>query len=115
MTAGGHGFDGVERRGLMFVLSSPSGAGKTTLSRLLIKRIPGLKMSVSATTRPMRPGEVDGRDYHFIDKEKFEQMAERNELLQWATVFDNRYGTPRAPVEQALSAGQGGLVVIGWQ
>ncbi len=106
MTAGGHGFDGVERRGLMFVLSSPSGAGKTTLSRLLIERMPGLKMSVSATTRPIRPGEVDGRDYLFVDKAKFESMAKRNELLEWATVFDNRYGTPRAPVEAALSAGQ---------
>ena len=106
MTAGGHGFDGVERRGLMFVLSSPSGAGKTTLSRMLIERMPGLQMSVSATTRPMRPGEVDGRDYLFVDKPRFEQMAKRNELLEWATVFDNRYGTPRAPVEAALSAGQ---------
>ena len=90
MTAGGHGFDGVERRGLMFVLSSPSGAGKTTLSRLLIQRTPGLRMSVSATTRPMRPGEVDGSDYHFIDAAKFEQMTKRNDLLEWATVFDNR-------------------------
>src|ERR1700690_143263 len=98
MTAGGHGIDGVERRGLMFVLSSPSGAGKTTLSRLLIERTPGLTMSVSATTRTIRPGEVDGRDYHFIDKTKFEQMAKRNDLLEWAIVFDNRYGTPRAPV-----------------
>src|SRR5258707_1905014 len=106
MTAGGHSFDGVERRGLMFVLSSPSGAGKTTLSRLLIERTPGLKMSVSVTTRPMRPGEVEGRDYLFVDKSKFEQMAKRNELLEWATVFDHRYGTPRAPVEAALSAGQ---------
>src|SRR5487761_2619150 len=95
MTAGGHGVDGVERRGLMFVLSSPSGAGKTTLSRLLIERMPGLKMSVSATTRPMRPGEVDGRDYLFVDKSSFEQMVTRDELLEWATVFDNRYGTPQ--------------------
>src|ERR1700692_1632827 len=107
MTAGGHGFDGVERRGLMFVLSSPSGAGKTTLSRLLIERLPGLKMSVSATTRPMRPGEVDGRDYLFVDKSRFEAMAKRDDLLQWATVFDNRYGTPRAPGEAGLSAGKG--------
>src|SRR5260370_31953837 len=115
MTAGGHGFDGVERRGLMFVLSSPSGAGKTTLSRLLIERTPGLKLSVSATTRPMRPGEVDGRDYLFVDKSKFEQMVKRSELLEWATVFDNRYGTPRAPVEAALSAGQGVLFRNGRQ
>jgi guanylate kinase len=115
MTAGSHGFGGVERRGLMFVLSSPSGAGKTTLSRLLIERTPGLKMSVSATTRPMRPGEVDGRDYHFIDAASFEQMTNRSELLEWATVFDNRYGTPRAPVEAALSAGQDVLFDIDWQ
>src|SRR4051794_11422597 len=113
MTAGG--FDGVERRGLMFVLSSPSGAGKTTLSRLLIERMPDLKMSVSATTRPMRPGEVDGRDYFFVDKPKFESMADTGELLEWATVFDNRYGTPRAPVEAALSAGRDVLFDIDWQ
>ena len=113
MTAAG--FDGVERRGLMFVLSSPSGAGKTTLSRMLIDRTPGLKMSVSATTRPMRPGEVDGRDYFFVDKPIFEAMAGQGELLEWATVFDNRYGTPRAPVETALSAGQDVLFDIDWQ
>ncbi len=113
MTAGG--FDGVERRGLMFVLSSPSGAGKTTLSRMLIDKMPGLKMSVSATTRPMRPGETDGRDYFFVDKPKFEAMVKKRELLEWATVFDNRYGTPRAPVEAALSAGQDVLFDIDWQ
>ena len=115
MSAGDHGVSGVERRGLMFVLSSPSGAGKTTLSRLLINKMPGLKMSVSATTRAMRPGEVDGRDYSFVDKSKFESMARRNELLEWATVFDNRYGTPRAPVEAALSGGQDVLFDIDWQ
>jgi guanylate kinase len=115
MTAGGHGFDGVERRGLMFVLSSPSGAGKTTLSRMLVAETPALQMSVSATTRPMRPGEVDGRDYFFVDKPRFEQMVERDELLEWATVFDNRYGTPRAPVEAALAAGQDVLFDIDWQ
>src|SRR5437660_12339676 len=98
MTTGGHGTDGVERRGLMFVLSSPSGAGKTTLSRLLIERMPGLKMSVSATTRSMRPGEVDGHDYQFVDEARFQNMVKQNELLEWATVFDNSYGTPRAPV-----------------
>jgi guanylate kinase len=113
MTAGG--FDGVERRGLMFVLSSPSGAGKSTLSRMLIERMSGLKMSVSATTRPMRPGEVDGRDYFFVDKPKFETMVKKRELLEWAIVFDNRYGTPRAPVEAALSAGQDVLFDIDWQ
>src|SRR6201998_1717518 len=115
MTAGGHGCDGVERRGLMFVLSSPSGAGENTLARLVVERMPGLKMSVSATTRPMRPGEVDGRDYWFVDKSRFEQMVKRDELLEWATVFSNRYGTPRAPVEMALSAGQDVLFDIDWQ
>jgi guanylate kinase len=108
-------FDGVERRGMMFVLSSPSGAGKTTLSRLLIDRTSGLDMSVSATTRAKRPGEVDGRDYWFVDKPGFERMVKRGELLEWATVFDNRYGTPRAPVEAALSAGQDVLFDIDWQ
>jgi guanylate kinase len=112
---GDHGFDGVERRGLMFVLSSPSGAGKTTLSRLLIERVEGLSLSVSATTRPMRPGEVDGRDYAFVDKATFEIMVKRDELLEWATVFDNRYGTPRGPVEAALSAGRDVLFDIDWQ
>jgi len=114
MTAHRHG-SGVERRGLMFVLSSPSGAGKTTLSRLLIERMGGLKMSVSATTRPMRPGEVDGRDYIFVDKPRFEEMVKRNELLEWATVFDNRYGTPRTPVETALAKGEDVLFDIDWQ
>jgi guanylate kinase len=115
MAAQGQRSDGVARRGLMFVLSSPSGAGKTTLSRLLIERMPGLKMSVSATTRPMRPGEVEGRDYRFVDKPRFEEMVKRNELLEWATVFDNRYGTPRAPVEAALSKGEDVLFDIDWQ
>src|SRR6202165_1539437 len=115
MTAGGHGFDGVERRGLMFVLSSPSGAGKTTLSRLLIERMPGLKMSVTPTPRTLPHRDTHGRDYLFVDKSNFEQMAKQNELLEWATVFDNRYGTPRAPVEAALSAGQDVLFDIDWQ
>ena len=115
MAAHGHSIDGVERRGLMFVLSSPSGAGKTTLSRLLIERMSGLRMSVSVTTRAKRPGEVDGRDYLFVDKARFEEMVKGNDLLEWATVFDNRYGTPRAPVEAALSAGQDVLFDIDWQ
>src|SRR5262249_43157368 len=106
MAAHGQRFDGVDRRGLMFVLSSPSGAGKTTLSRLLIERMAGLKMSVSATTRAKRPGEVEGRDYLFVDKARFEDMVKRNELLEWATVFDNRYGTPRAPVGTPLWEGE---------
>ena len=108
-------FDGVVRRGMMFVLSSPSGAGKTTLSRMLTEAIPGLRMSVSTTTRAKRPGEVEGRDYHFVDKTRFEEMVKRGELLEWATVFDNRYGTPKAPVEAALSAGQDVLFDIDWQ
>src|ERR1700738_509436 len=115
MTASGDGFDRDERRGMMFVVSWPSGAGMTTLSRLLIERSPGLNMSVSATTRPIRPGEAHGRDYLFVDKSKFEQMAKQGELLEWATVFDNRYGTPRAPVEAALAAGQDVLFDIDWQ
>jgi guanylate kinase len=113
--ADGQGLDGVERRGLMFVLSSPSGAGKTTLSRMLIAENPDLKMSVSVTTRQIRPGEVDGSDYHFIDQKKFDAMVEKDELLEWANVFDNSYGTPRAPVEAALAMGQNVLFDIDWQ
>jgi guanylate kinase len=115
MTAGGQGFDGVERRGLMFVLSSPSGAGKTTLSRMLVAETPALQMSVSATTRPKRPGETEGKDYFFVDQVRFDAMVAKRELLEWATVFDNRYGTPRAPVEAALAAGQDVLFDIDWQ
>ena len=115
MTTEARGFSGVERRGLMFVLSSPSGAGKTTLSRMLIAETPDLKMSVSATTRPMRPGEVEGKDYYFVDQKRFERMVADSELLEWATVFGNRYGTPRGPVEQALAAGQDVLFDIDWQ
>ena len=115
MTAGGHGFDGVERRGLMFVLSSPSGAGKTTLSRMLVAETPALQMSVSATTRPMRPGEVEGKDYYFVDQRRFDAMIANGELLEWATVFGNRYGTPRAPVEASLAAGHDILFDIDWQ
>jgi guanylate kinase len=113
--SGNQNFDGVERRGLMFVLSSPSGAGKTTLTRMLIAESPELKMSVSVTTRPMRPGEVDGRDYYFVDQKRFDAMVAADELLEWAKVFDNCYGTPRAPVEAALSAGQNVLFDIDWQ
>ncbi len=107
--------NGVERRGLMFVLSSPSGAGKTTLSRQLVKDTVGLQMSVSATTRPMRPGEVDGRDYYFVDRVKFDAMVAAGEFLEWANVFDNCYGTPRAPVEAALAGGRDVLFDIDWQ
>jgi guanylate kinase len=107
--------NGVERRGLMFVLSSPSGAGKTTLSRMLVKEAASLQMSVSATTRPMRPGEVDGRDYYFVDRPKFDAMVAAGEFLEWANVFDNCYGTPKAPVEAALAAGRDVLFDIDWQ
>ncbi|OQW54018.1 MAG: guanylate kinase [Proteobacteria bacterium SG_bin9] len=105
----------LERRGLMFVLSSPSGAGKTTLSRMLLGKVPGLSMSISATTRPMRPGEIDGQDYLFVDKARFAAMVKGGELLEHATVFDNSYGTPRAPVEKALSEGRDVLFDIDWQ
>ena len=107
--------DGVERRGLMFVLSSPSGAGKSTLARELMSKVAGLQMSVSVTTRPMRPGEVDGKDYFFIDKQRFDAMVKNNELLEHAPVFDHFYGTPRAPVEAALTAGRDVLFDIDWQ
>jgi guanylate kinase len=112
---GNQSFDGVERRGLMFVLSSPSGAGKTTLTRMLIEEIPDLRMSVSVTTRPMRPGEKEGRDYYFVDQKRFDAMVADDELLEWARVFDNCYGTPRAPVEAALLAGHNVLFDIDWQ
>src|SRR3954467_661691 len=111
----GFGLEAVERRGLMFVLSSPLGGGKATLSRMLIAENPDLKMSVSVTTRPIRPGEVDGRDYHFIDHNKFDAMVANDELLEWADVFDYSYGTPRAPVEAALAMGQNVLFDIDWQ
>jgi guanylate kinase len=106
---------GVARRGLMLVLSSPSGAGKTTLSRLLLESDPAIDLSISVTTRPPRPGEVDGRHYHFIDNAQFDAMAARGELLEWAQVFGNRYGTPRGPVEKALSSGRDVLFDIDWQ
>jgi guanylate kinase len=115
MTADGADFNGVERRGLMFVLSSPSGAGKTTLSRMLVSETPALQMSVSATTRTKRPGEVDGKDYYFVDQTEFDAMLAKNELLEWATVFGNRYGTPRAPVDAALASGSDVLFDIDWQ
>ncbi|PYF03398.1 guanylate kinase [Rhodopseudomonas faecalis] len=115
MTKAMHNPNGVERRGLMFVLSSPSGAGKTTLSRMLVSETPELEMSVSATTRPMRPGEIEGRDYYFVDRSKFDAMIAADEFLEWANVFDNRYGTPRAAVETALAAGRDVLFDIDWQ
>ncbi|WP_040605404.1 guanylate kinase [Sandarakinorhabdus limnophila] len=99
----------------MFVLSSPSGAGKTTMSRALMAEDSGITMSVSATTRSPRPGEVDGVDYYFVSHDQFQSMVEENALLEWATVFGNRYGTPRAPVESALADGRDVLFDIDWQ
>jgi len=99
----------------MLVLSSPSGAGKTTLSRMLRDQEPELQMSVSVTTRPKRPGEVAGVDYHFIDKTDFELKRNRRDLLEWANVFGHYYGTPRAPVEAALAQGRDVLFDIDWQ
>jgi guanylate kinase len=105
----------VARRGIMLVLSSPSGAGKTTLSRLLLERFANVEMSVSVTTRRPRPGEVEGTDYQFIDRARFDSMVAHGELLEWAEVFGNRYGTPRAPVERVLAAGRDALFDIDWQ
>lgn len=105
----------IARRGLLLVLSSPSGAGKTTLARRLIEADGAITMSVSVTTRPPRPGEVDGRDYCFIDPDSFKRLREKDDLLEWARVFDNSYGTPRAPVETAVAEGRDVLFDIDWQ
>jgi guanylate kinase len=106
---------GITRRGLLLVLSSPSGAGKTTITRALVDRDPLLTISVSVTTRARRVGEVDGRHYHFIDAVRFESMAASGELLEHATVFGNRYGTPREPVESALGSGRDIVTDVDWQ
>ena len=105
----------IARRGLMLVLSSPSGAGKTTIARRLLEMESNLHLSISVTTRQRRPGEVDGRDYHFIDIEAFRLMINREELLEHAKVFDHYYGTPRAAVENHLGQGQDILFDIDWQ
>ena len=108
--------DTLDRRGLMFILSSPSGAGKTTLARRLLEEEgESLRMSVSVTTRPMRPGEIDGRDYHFVDRPRYDRMVEEDAFLEWAEVFDNCYGTPRAQIDDGLKAGQDFLFDIDWQ
>jgi guanylate kinase len=105
----------LQRRGLMFVLSSPSGAGKTTITRALLTNNPDLEISISATTRQRRPGEVDGQDYYFVDIPSFNGMVENGEMLEHAKVFGNYYGTPRQPVEEALSRGHDVIFDIDWQ
>lgn len=105
----------IQRRGLMLVLSSPSGAGKTTISRRLLEDDAMLDMSISATTRTPRPSETNGVDYHFVSHKDFGQMRDDNELLEYAKVFDNYYGTPRQPVEDALQSGRDVLFDIDWQ
>ena len=105
----------IARRGLMLVLSSPSGAGKTTIARKLREGDPGIEMSISHTTRPVRNGEKDGRDYHFVDRETFTRMRDEGAFLEWAVVFDHFYGTTREPVEAALAAGRDILFDVDWQ
>ena len=105
----------LERRGLLFVLSSPSGAGKSTLSRMLLKADPEVTLSVSHTTRTPRPGEINGKDYVFVDEPAFKEMAREGKFLEWAHVFGHRYGTPKEPVEKALAEGRDVLFDIDWQ
>lgn len=105
----------IARRGLLLVLSSPSGAGKTTISRMLLERETGLLPSISATTRPKRPGEADGRDYFFVGPDEFSNMLDRGELLEHAEVFGHRYGTPRPAVREALAGGRDVLLDVDWQ
>jgi guanylate kinase len=107
-----HGF---RRRGVLFVLSSPSGAGKSTIARKLLAADDDLDMSVSYTTRAIRPGEKDGVDYHFTDTDTFKSMVDNREFLEWAHVFDQRYGTPKAPVDAMLRSGRDVLFDIDWQ
>ena len=105
----------IRRRGFLLVLSSPSGAGKTTITRRLLERDPSLSLSVSVTTRPRRSSEIDGRDYYFIDQAKFDRLAAQGELLEYATVFGHCYGTPREPIETALTEGRDIVTDIDWQ
>ena len=107
--------EGISRRGLMLVLSSPSGAGKTTLARRLLQEEPAIEISVSHTTRKKRQGEKEGKDYHFVDRDTFTRMRDQGEFLEWAVVFDNYYGTPREPAEKALEAGRDVLFDVDWQ
>ena len=105
----------LHRRGLMFILSSPSGAGKTTISHMLLQGDAEINLSVSATTRPIRPGEVDGKDYHFVSQAEFDRMVEADELYEWARVFDYCYGTPKAQIRAGLKEGRDFLFDIDWQ
>jgi guanylate kinase len=104
-----------QRRGLLFVLSSPSGAGKSTIARMLMAADDGLALSVSATTRPIRPGEVDGKDYHFVSDARFDEMIAAGEFLEWAHVFGHRYGTLKAEVMKVIEGGRDVLLDIDWQ
>jgi guanylate kinase len=107
--------DALQRRGLMLILSSPSGAGKTTISRMLLERDADIRLSVSMTTRPMRVGEVDGRDYHFVSQAEFDAMVAEGKFLEWAHVFGHSYGTPKAQIKDGLKGGQDFLFDIDWQ
>lgn len=107
--------DTLHRRGLMLILSSPSGAGKTTIARMLLAEDPGIQLSVSVTTRPRRPGEIEGVDYHFVDPHEFERMVEAGELYEWAQVFGHCYGTPKARIRQGLKEGRDYLFDVDWQ
>ena len=107
--------DALQRRGLMFILSSPSGAGKTTIARMLLDEDPGISLSVSVTTRPMRPGEVEGEDYFFVDRAGFETMVEAGHFFEWAEVFGHCYGTPKAHIRDELKRGADFLFDIDWQ
>lgn len=104
-----------DRSGLLIILSSPSGAGKSTLARRLMAWDPDLRFSVSATTRPPRPGEVEGRDYHFVTPDRFRALVEADQMLEHAEVFGNRYGTPRGPVEAAMNQGRDTIFDVDWQ
>lgn len=105
----------IRRRGLLVVFSSPSGAGKTTITRRLVERDPALALSISVTTRPPRPGEIDGRDYRFITRRRFDEMVAQGELLEHALVFGNYYGTPHRPIDEALAAGHDIVGDLDWQ
>lgn len=107
--------DKLHRRGLLFILSSPSGAGKTTLSRMLLDRDAEIRLSVSATTRPPRPGEEDGVHYHFVSDAEFDRMVEEDDFYEWAHVFGHRYGTPKGHIREGLKGGQDYLFDIDWQ